>query len=358
MCCTDHTCTSTLSRDLSGELSFAHEALNAAIPTRKLSASERDAYETRGAVLLHGLVPNREFVQELAHNMWRHGEAFAFGEYISTTWEYNPGARALVMARGLSALMRDVLGSPGVAVLEAPIWGKRGTQPQVASRPYEWHADQSRAEAMRPRSRSRFVTVWIALSEAPGALEFATQTNSRSASLEGHARCNTSAVSGAAGTRVLDDECLVRWQASRGLGPEAFFRPDLRPGDALLFNGHTLHRGIMRKLPRLGVSLRYEPTRTRGTFACMHSAGNAAVVPVEKLAHAPWTNYARARSSCVRKMLTSAGATHLLLESKRGNPEHTAEQAAEEVTFAHQACRICSWSALFRCDTARPRLWL
>ena len=141
-CCTDTNCGAP-KIDEHGSVAFPNFEISSELPLRKLTSAERRTYERRGVVVLRGVIPRREVALELARQSWRHSEAFDFAEYTSDTWTYSPVSRALVMSN-LSALAKDIMQVRGFSLIEAPIWGKRGTGMEERNGFDTWHADDSR----------------------------------------------------------------------------------------------------------------------------------------------------------------------------------------------------------------------
>ena len=157
-----------------------------------------------------------------------------------------------------------------------------------------------------------FDSIWLALSDAPGAMEFATHTNTLHAAVEAHKECNESQAFGPGAARTPNDSCLMQWQRDRGLDYDhGFFRPDLRAGDAVMFNGHTVHTGVARDLPRVAISLRYLPLDSSQSL--VRNAGER-YTDRESLQDAPWRDYSSGRVLDVQRYDTVAPSARSLRE--------------------------------------------
>jgi hypothetical protein len=137
------------------------------------------------------------------------------------------------------------------------------------------------------------MTVWLALTDAPGAMEFAVGTSRAKTRREMAAACQL--YSGPAHTPTLNNynqACLEQKQLERGYANgTGFVAPDMRAGDVLVFNGQQIHRGIATSSPRLAVSLRLQ--WRRGTGAGLpaisnHDHSSTSVIP--------WIRYSSAKS--------------------------------------------------------------
>ena len=366
-CCTDATC-EVPKPNGHGGLAFSNFDMSEELPTRTITAEERHAYFTRGIVVLRGVIPRRKVALELAKMAWRHSEAYDFPEYMSEGWNYSPVARALALSN-VTKIISKLQGAPGHTLVEAPIWAKSGgsttrqvLHPSSAPATYKsWHSDESSkrfdnfqeqmsktpgdASAISEFDTTTFDTFWLALSDAPGALEFATYTNTFNASLNAYQRCHMPIdtlgpviARGTVPAYGSNETCLIQWQKDRGLNYDnGFFRPDLRAGDAIVFNGYTIHTGVHRELPRVAISLRYSP-RTSPQSSVSSKPHNF-VEAKEFLLDAPWGDYSTARTGCVQQLVQAE--PHL-------------GQLGMRKELARAACEHCSWSPIFMCNGPTP----
>jgi len=213
-----------------------------AVPERRLSAEELEVLERDGVLLVKGVIPNRTLLEWLASGMWSYGTFF---DVLRTqTYTSNGYAMALVRDGPLSPMLVDALGAEAAMLMEAPIFSTAGV---VEHHQNAWHVDQG------PQS-SRFVSAWLALSDAPHGLDFLR--GSHRVRRELFLECNRSK-DGL--ERLLDDDCAQTFARQRaepraGAASPAWF--DLAPGDALVFDGQVAHRGVSWARPRLTIAVR------------------------------------------------------------------------------------------------------
>ena len=98
-------------------------------------------------------------------------------------------------------------------------------------------------------------------------------------------------------------------------------------------NGHTVHTGVARDLPRVAISLRYLPKDESRSLVSVKPGFEDH--DRESLQDAPWRDYSSGRTTCVQDM--AKAMPHLT-------------QPGMEKELAKQACAQCSANAMFLCD--------
>ena len=308
----------------------------------KLPAFTPDAeavatYQRDGVAVLRGVIPNRTLLAALAESMYAHTPAHQHREYWGSTWFYDGGTRALAtsgadLARavalvelGAGAGKDGYLRNMRASIAEAPIWGYPAQSSSSGESPNKWHSDMDPAEAWRHHLRGitgvgiangmndqGVHTMWLAISDAGRPLELIAGTQSVEERVAAHLECNMSHVSREF-SRVLDDSCMQRRMRRKG---QRSTRPTLVAGDAIIFNGHTVHRGWLQTFRRIGISIRfvYGPSpamRGAGEVGHMRSAMHPQAHPLTPAVRSvwmqmPWVEWSKAKTQCAAAMLADA----------------------------------------------------
>mmetsp|Transcript_52749 Transcript_52749/g.163341 ORF Transcript_52749/g.163341 Transcript_52749/m.163341 type:complete len:385 (-) Transcript_52749:81-1235(-) len=221
-----------------------------ALPARELSWSERLAYEEDGVAFIPGLLPEKHALEivrrHVVHHSMSHGRSWEHSRWLT-----NGALRSLIRDGPLASLASSALGGIAVRILLAEVWARTG----IVTGASPWHRDdksQDRCSGWRA-DPAPLVTVWLALTDAPEALEFIHGSHMFDP--------NCSAVPDEVAGCDVDQHCLggeyIR-NVSRRRGSPAPSTYSFHAGDAVVFKGLTLHRGL-GKLARVSVCLRFVP---------------------------------------------------------------------------------------------------
>mmetsp|Transcript_5468 Transcript_5468/g.9527 ORF Transcript_5468/g.9527 Transcript_5468/m.9527 type:complete len:218 (+) Transcript_5468:2-655(+) len=129
-------------------------------------------------------------------------------------------------------------------------WFKKGVEQPAASQ--RWHVD----DQLTHSGTSPAVTIWVALTDAPQALEVL---------LGSHAESHNCSYSFSP-THDADQECIGSEYAaalSSARGTPASWIGNFKAGDALVLHGKVWHRGWSHTQDRLAISLRFYSGGTR-----------------------------------------------------------------------------------------------
>eukprot|EP00316_Scyphosphaera_apsteinii_P008394 CAMPEP_0119301434 /NCGR_PEP_ID=MMETSP1333-20130426/3212_1 /TAXON_ID=418940 /ORGANISM="Scyphosphaera apsteinii, Strain RCC1455" /LENGTH=449 /DNA_ID=CAMNT_0007303505 /DNA_START=176 /DNA_END=1525 /DNA_ORIENTATION=+ len=330
--------TSNYTGDKSGSLQKHWEKL----PGYKPDALACKDFARDGVAVLRNVIPDKKMLRRLDMLMFEHAHAFQFKEYDGKSWLYDAGSRMLVTGGVRLARAAAIVGYQQarskirkelqeVKIIEAPIWGMNAsTYFSVESREHiePFHSDGmiTRAEELlrihpQHRERHMIVSMWLAINDAGQPLELVSGTHTVEERIAAHAECNMSSkVVG--GARLLNKACV--YNRAKRLGQE-FIRPVLRAGDAIIFNGQTLHRGLAQTKRRIGISFRFN-LAFEEKAACQSRPVEGSFAPlVEPLdaslhrfwAEMPFVKYRTAKSSCAQRLKSDACMRHKRMEYRQ-----------------------------------------
>jgi len=219
------------------------------VPDRTLNESELEHLRRDGVVLLQGVVPDKRLLAGLAAQIWKHADMRFEETFINQkTWLFNGAVRTLLRdgpLEGIAHSAYNLTREQNVYAGEAPVWGWPRRKTQLAN---SWHAD-ARA------SKDQTVTIWLLLVDASHSLEFILGShNTRDAMEE---QCAYQVPGGKLGFKSFNTTCLDNFTSN--LPNKGHFRPYIEAGDAFVFNGNVLHRGIRQTYDRLAISIRFLP---------------------------------------------------------------------------------------------------
>eukprot|EP00747_Dinoflagellata_sp_TGD_P022660 gnl/TRDRNA2_/TRDRNA2_129256_c0_seq1.p1 gnl/TRDRNA2_/TRDRNA2_129256_c0~~gnl/TRDRNA2_/TRDRNA2_129256_c0_seq1.p1 ORF type:complete len:356 (-),score=28.09 gnl/TRDRNA2_/TRDRNA2_129256_c0_seq1:70-1137(-) len=223
---------------LDGSYFFFHpdwlpEALQA-LPKRPLDAEALAAFREDGVTVVRGVVPDQKILDHFAANSSHH----------TPFWFLNGHQMSLIRDGPLGILAASAMNESAVrAFASTPFVNAGGAPPGESILPSfpdgGPHADIFEIDMAVP-----LVTVWLAITDAPHAIEFVAgsyKSNFRH-------RCKPQ-------SKESDWDC-VRKLESEGRGRLWW---DLKAGDALVFHSQTFHWTVWQSEPRHGVSARFVP---------------------------------------------------------------------------------------------------
>jgi len=138
-----------------------------------------------------------------------------------TRWMVNSAIRVLIRDGPLGAVAAALLDKPGVRLVTTNMFG--GLEPLGAS---GWHADFRASE----HKSTSGLTIWIALTDAPGAFQVAVNDMKQDHCLSGGIGFDDSCIQTAAG----------KYMHETGKDPLPIMNASA--GDVLFFHGHLAHR--------------------------------------------------------------------------------------------------------------------
>jgi len=221
-----------------------------AVPKRRLTESEIQAYERDGVLIVRGVVPDRALLEDLRPALRQHQQIHS--AVFIRPWIYNGVSRILLR----SGLLTDVpmqLHKAPAELQQGPIWGTDGDPVFSAS---AWHQDLPVGHAL---CENHLITAWLAITDAPHGLEFLRGTADCEERMRLQQGCNSSKRYGPPGERLLDASCVQRWSKENvdpKLGYSSWHWADLQAGDMALFHGNIAHRGVVWSTKRMAVSVR------------------------------------------------------------------------------------------------------
>jgi len=221
-----------------------------ALPERRLTPQEQEALARDGVLVVRSFIRDTQLLKDVLPALQQH-QQYNSGTYL-WSFLYNGVVRTLLREGPIGALAADAMQAEGVGLEGAPIWGRDGDDAVRSSEDAGWHQDGA--------DKPDMMTMWIAVTHAPHAVEFVRGSHQ----LKGQIlrECNSSKLMGAAGARIAGWKCVKEFNKRRLeplVGSPVVLRPDLRPGDALLFNSGVLHRGRSWPRGRLAVAVRTRP---------------------------------------------------------------------------------------------------
>mmetsp|Transcript_57776 Transcript_57776/g.115796 ORF Transcript_57776/g.115796 Transcript_57776/m.115796 type:complete len:405 (-) Transcript_57776:51-1265(-) len=236
------------------------------LPERRLSREEQLAFERDGVLLVRGFINNTALLEDILPSLQEH-EQLLSGDYV-WPYLYNGVVRAFLRYGPIGALAADAMQAEGASLYGAPIWGLPDGSEELHYN--HWHQDA-------PDER-RLITIWVAVTDAPHGLEFIR--GSHLYPREILQECNNSHKMGQKGSRLANHTCVVKFSKEHlepDFGTPAHIWEDLRPGDAWIFLGPTLHRGLAWARRRLALSVRLVPMTPprecgRGDSLCCREA--------------------------------------------------------------------------------------
>mmetsp|Transcript_104911 Transcript_104911/g.306418 ORF Transcript_104911/g.306418 Transcript_104911/m.306418 type:complete len:334 (-) Transcript_104911:67-1068(-) len=220
------------------------------VPVPTIGAEEMQALNQDGVMFIKGLVKGEELLSRLRRLMQHHaGMPFEPTPLNHKSWFYNGAARAVLRDGPVGPLLGRVLGEKNFLKLhESPIWGYPAHARVVTN---GWHTD---GRANTPP----IMSIWMVLTKGAYPLQFVLGSHSRRSEIEED--CARPVPGAKQGFKEYVNDCITKWYSilEKDLGPNktALFQPDLDAGDAFVFWGDTLHRGIRQTYPRLALSLR------------------------------------------------------------------------------------------------------
>uniref|UniRef100_A0A7S1QNE0 Phytanoyl-CoA dioxygenase n=1 Tax=Alexandrium catenella TaxID=2925 RepID=A0A7S1QNE0_ALECA len=218
----------------------------------RLSAGDLKALKDDGVVFVRGLLKGDHLMAELRRRMWLHADMpFQHTDINQKTWLWNGAVRALLRDGPLGDLLQQAFGQEGGAITinEAPIWGYNGRR--FPALPNPWHTD-----ARFPGGN--LYSIWLVLTSGPVALEFLRGSHVAREEIE--EACARPVLGGKAGFKRHDSECVHRFfsvlEKNFSMEGSSLLSEPLKAGDAFLFSGDVLHRGMLQQYSRIALSLR------------------------------------------------------------------------------------------------------
>eukprot|EP00747_Dinoflagellata_sp_TGD_P018267 gnl/TRDRNA2_/TRDRNA2_126381_c0_seq1.p1 gnl/TRDRNA2_/TRDRNA2_126381_c0~~gnl/TRDRNA2_/TRDRNA2_126381_c0_seq1.p1 ORF type:complete len:401 (-),score=45.64 gnl/TRDRNA2_/TRDRNA2_126381_c0_seq1:78-1280(-) len=242
---------------------------------RKLNDEERAALKRDGVILLRNVIAEKDMA--VLRKMMSMVNTSEGNGWDALAWTTHAGVKSMIWNGPFAALGADALEVPSVRIRNSDVWFKRAPGNEAIKN--TWHTDDNDFR----RKRHRVMTVWLMATPGPESIEF----------MLGSQKFNETGCPYIVPdvhffhTDSVDQECITNQYAaqvaaSRGqTREEVLVTYSLNPGDALVFDGQTWHRGIARPEDRLAFGMRFMPDGSiyQGTF--MRESGHSS--------HRSWT---------------------------------------------------------------------
>lgn len=222
------------------------------LPMRALNATELETFEDDGVLVVRGAIADEAILRNLSRAIWRGGIP-PHNASLPNNWVTNGALRSLIRDSPLAILAAASLQTASVRIGSTALWYKPPLKHMagVASQP--WHVDSVLTE-----SGARIVTVWLALTDSPDAIEV----------IKGSHKVVHGCSYKLTPSQMVDLDCInhsyaANLTAARGKpGSSAKQLYSAKPGDAILLDSRLWHRGYSQARSRLSVSLRFYPADT------------------------------------------------------------------------------------------------
>jgi len=239
-----------------------------ASPRRRLSASEREAFRRDGAVLIKGLLPDRNITQHLSDVL---GDVKASP---ANDWWINDVLHSLIKHGPMAELSASALDVPEVTIWNLQLEPRPGKAERTwPLREKPWYddmyghpGDQGAHEDTDQlvghlHKAGHFVkpmaSIYLALTDLPHGLELLKGSHVAN-QRHGCRRHMQGPVEFKACMDRLERDCHgVAWW-------------DLAPGDVIVFYGSLLHWSVLQEKPRKALSVRYVPADMMYTGFVQH----------------------------------------------------------------------------------------
>jgi len=207
----------------------------AAMPERRLSVDEAQRFARDGVILLPLVIPNMSILEKMR-------PVFPCEQRPDPIWRFNGIAKALTFQSPLASLLasgHQKLHGSNVTTL---VWTMAFfVEGDTSSKPWQsWHRDD---HTEGDRGTQTQLNAWLALSDAPQAIEFIRGSHHAPTS------CTPANHSGSYEPPYTDEyvRCLQtdlsrNLTAARG-GEPARHIYSAKAGDVIMFTGQTFHRG-------------------------------------------------------------------------------------------------------------------
>eukprot|EP00930_Biecheleria_cincta_P059112 TRINITY_DN44871_c0_g1_i1.p1 TRINITY_DN44871_c0_g1~~TRINITY_DN44871_c0_g1_i1.p1 ORF type:complete len:385 (+),score=32.64 TRINITY_DN44871_c0_g1_i1:60-1157(+) len=220
-----------------------------ALPSHSLNETERRLLDEDGVLVIPGLLDNANIRELMIEALWQGGIP-PHNVSLPNQWVSNGAIRALVRDGPFGQLAASALSVPSVRLTNSAAWFKKRAETPGPSQ--RWHVDDHLTDC--PTCQS--IGVWIALTDAPQALEFVLGSHQAEHDCKHYASAHDNV-----DQHCIEDRFARRLREARGR--EALKTLSFRAGDVALIAGKLWHRGRSHRQRRHSISLRFSPSGTR-----------------------------------------------------------------------------------------------
>lgn len=238
------------------------------VPRRHLTAMEKHQFDTYGVTVLRSVITNQRVLKQIAEEFWKVNTTEGLATWIfgqarkMQTEKWNAGSRALMEDELLAEIAASVTGYP-VSELKfehAAVFPSRKEESEdYRMLPYHYD-DTHRRSLPNQGNRCKQITLWVALTDALNPLEFFRKSHTHRQEIF-HSNCTSWMYNSwdknlSPWIPVYHKSCLKSMYENAD-DKDLAWTASLKPGDAFLFTGDTLHATVLHPDTRLGIALKY-----------------------------------------------------------------------------------------------------